>query len=87
MPTKHERIGVVKDDELRAALDSVAPLLETTPSTATLVHVLAVRGAQALREDAVQRAELLRELAEWSTGAEPPWDPTVLARVDELTQP
>jgi hypothetical protein len=31
--------------------------------------------------------ELLRELADWSTGGEPPWDPSVLARIDELTAP
>jgi hypothetical protein len=87
MPTKHERIAVVKDQELREALDSVAPLFEGPRSAASLVHELAIRGAQALRDDAERRNELLRELADWSTSGEPPWDPSVLARIDELTAP
>jgi hypothetical protein len=87
MPTKHERIGVVKDEELAAALESVAPLVDTSTPTATLVHDLAVRGAQAMRFDDDERSALLQELAEWSTSDDPPWDPDVLARIDELTAP
>jgi hypothetical protein len=46
---------------------------------------LAVRGAQALREDAERRKKRLGELAHLSTRAEPPWDRDVLARIDDLT--
>jgi len=85
MPTKHERIGVVKDEALTEALESVASILAPTLPAATMVHDLAIRGAQALRDDAARRTRLLGELAAWSTGDRPPWDPDVLARIDELT--
>jgi len=49
MPARYECIGVVKDEELSAALDSVAPLVEAETPTATLVRDLAIRGARALR--------------------------------------
>ena len=85
MPTKHERIGVVKDAALSQALDSVVPFIGSTTPAATVVHDLAIRGAQALRDEAARRDALLRELAAWSTGEDPPWDVEVLARVDDLT--
>jgi len=84
MPTKHERIGVVKDEALQQALESVASIVGATPA-ATVVHDLAIRGARAIQDDAARRSELLRDLAEWSTGDAPPWDPDVLARIDELS--
>jgi hypothetical protein len=84
MPTKHERIGVVKDESLVEALESVAPFIESDTPAATLVHDLAIRGAQALRVDEERRRERLRELAEWSTSDNPPWDRDVLERIDEL---
>jgi hypothetical protein len=85
VPTRHERIGVVRDDELSAALESVSGFVSPGTPAATLVHDLAIRGASALRQDEERRAAALRELAEWSTGANPPWDPDVLARIDELS--
>jgi hypothetical protein len=86
MPTKHERIGVIKDEELSAALESVAPLVEANTPAAALVRDLAIRGARALREDEERRRESIERLVEWSTGVnEPPWDPEVLARIDDLT--
>lgn len=85
MPTKHERIGVIKDEELSDALDSVAPLIETGTSAATVVRDLAIRGARALREEEGRRRESIERLVEWSTGDDPPWDPDVLARIDDLT--
>ena len=85
MPTKHERIGVVKDQALVEALESIAPLVGPTAPAATVVHDLAIRGAQALRDEETSRRELLRELADWSTSDDPPWDPDVLSRIDELT--
>jgi hypothetical protein len=85
MPTKHERIGVVKDEALIQALESVAPLLGMATPAATRVHDLAIRGAQAVRDDHARRDELLGELAAWSTSEHPPWDRDVLARIDDLT--
>lgn len=85
MPTKHERIGVIKDGALVEALESVAPLVAAATPAASLVHDLAIRGAQAMREEQARRGELLRELANWSTSPDPPWDPEVLSRIDELT--
>ncbi|CAN5603879.1 hypothetical protein BH20ACT18_BH20ACT18_03350 [soil metagenome] len=85
MPTKHERIGVVKDQALAEALESVASLIGPKAPTATVVHDLAIRGAQAMCDEETGRRELLRELAHWSTSDDPPWDPDVLSRVDELT--
>ncbi len=85
MPTKHERIGVVKDEALQQALESVASIVGATTPAATVVHDLAIRGARAIQDDATRRTRLLRDLAEWSTGDTPPWDPNVLARIDELS--
>lgn len=85
MPTKHERIGVVKDDALTDALDSVRSIVDAATPAATLVHDLAIRGARALRDDLSGRNDLLRELAARSTSDDPPWDRDVLARIDELS--
>jgi hypothetical protein len=87
MPTKHERIAVIKDEQLAAALDSVAPLVAADTPTAALVHDLAIRGARALRDEDQQRRDSIERLIEWSTrSADPPWDPETLARIDELTR-
>jgi hypothetical protein len=86
MPTRYERIGVIKNEDLSDALDSVAPLVEAGTPAATLVRDLAIRGARALREEEDRRRESLERLVEWSTGvSDPPWDPEVLAHIDELT--
>ncbi len=85
MPTKHARIGVVKDEALQEALESVASIVGTTTPAATVVHDLAIRGARAIQDDAARRDEFLRDLAAWSTGDAPPWDRDVLARIDEIS--
>lgn len=85
MPTRHDRIGVVKDQALSEALESVASIVGASTPAATVVHDLAVRGARALCQDAERRDALLAELARLSTSAQPPWDQDVLARIDELT--
>ncbi len=85
MPTRQERIGVVRDDALSAALESVRSIQGETTPLAARVRDLAIRGAEALRADERRRRELLTELAEWSTSDDPPWDREVLARVDELS--
>ena len=55
MPTKHPRINVTKDADLAAAIARARPLLNGAPE-ATIVHDLAIRGAEALAED--ERARL-----------------------------
>lgn len=86
MPTRYERIGVIKNEDLSDALDSVAPLVEVGIPAATLVRDLAIRGARALREEEGRRRESIELLVEWSTGGkDPPWDPDVLAQIDDLT--
>lgn len=84
MPTRHQRIPVTNDDELREALDRAAPFVAPGTRTATLVHDLAIEGARSVAADRERRASALRRLAERLGRAQPPWDPEVLAHVDEL---
>jgi hypothetical protein len=84
MPTKHSRIAVVHDDALQAALERAAPLLAPETRAARLVHELAIRGAEALVADRADRAAGLARIADWTRRGEPPWDPDVLAHIDEL---
>jgi hypothetical protein len=87
VPTRHERIGVIKDEELSAALDSVSGFMAKGTSAAALVHDLAIRGAQALRDEEERRRAGIERLVGWSTGeSEPPWDPRILANIDQLTR-
>lgn len=72
MPTRYGRIGVLRDEALAAALESVAPIVGVNAPAATVVHDLAIRGAQALRAEAEHRRELLQRLADWSTSDDPP---------------
>lgn len=67
LPTKHKRIAVTKDGELAEAMAKVERLFPDTPAS-TLVHDLAVRGADALLADQERRARALEALVEWSTG-------------------
>lgn len=81
MPTKHPRIAVTKDEELADALDRVEALFDGKPA-ATIVHDLAVRGAEAVLADEQRRREAIQRLIDWSTG--PDMDRETLARIDEL---
>jgi hypothetical protein len=81
MPTKHPRIMVTKDEELADALARVERLFDGTPA-ATIVHDLAVRGADAVLADEQRRREAIQSLIEWSTG--PDMDRETLLRIDEL---
>jgi hypothetical protein len=85
VPTKHPRIAVTCDDELRTALDQAAAVTGANVPRARLVHDLAVRGAASLVTEQNDRAARLKRLADMSTGKLPaPWDRDVLARIDEL---
>lgn len=81
MPTKHPRINVTKDPELAAAIARARPLLNGAPE-ATIVHDLAIRGAEALAEDEALRREALEDLLAWSLSDE--MDRETLRNIDEL---
>jgi hypothetical protein len=66
MPTKHPRINVTKDPELARAIARSRPLLNGT-GEATIVHDLAIRGAEALAADEELRAKAIKELVRLST--------------------
>ena len=82
MPTEFDRIAVTKTPELNDVLDRVSPFLRPGTPTATAVRELAIRGAEALLAEHEARRDALERLAEWSTGADSPFDRDVLARID-----
>ncbi len=83
MPTKHERIAVTKDPELTAALERVAGVVEPGAKPATLVHDLAVLGADTLIAERRDRQEGIDRLIARSIAEDPGFDREVLARADD----
>lgn len=83
MATRFVRIPVTKDDALSEALDRAKALEEDKPM-ATLVHDLAIRGANALVEEKRDRAEQLAWVAEATSSPRALWDLDALERIDEL---
>lgn len=84
MPTRFTRIPITKDLALAEALDRVAPLLEPGQPAATLVHDLAIRGAEALLIEHGRQDDAIERLIERSTSAEPGFDVDVARHIDEL---
>jgi hypothetical protein len=84
VPTRFTRIPVTKDLALAEALDRVAPLVEPNQPAATLVHDLAIRGAEELFAERGRQAEAIERLIERSTSTDPGFDVEVAQRVDEL---
>jgi hypothetical protein len=82
--TRFDRIPVTKDPALAEALERVTPLIGVGKPTATLVHDLAIRGADALIEEKRDRAQQLAWVAEVTTSPHVLWDPEVAERIDEL---
>jgi hypothetical protein len=82
MPTRHDRIPVTKDPELAAALERVAALVPAGVKPATLVHDLAVRGADALLAERRDDADALEALITRSTGDDPGYDRDLLGDID-----
>jgi hypothetical protein len=80
MPTKHQRIAVTNDAELREALARVERLFDGTP-TARIVHDLAVEGAQVVADAERRRRDAIQWLIEWSTGDD--MDRETLLCIDE----
>jgi len=84
VPTRFARIPVTKDLALTDALERVAPLLDPDQPAATLVHDLAIRGAESLLAERGAQAEAIERLIERSTSKDPGFDVEVAQRVDEL---
>jgi hypothetical protein len=84
MPTRFARIPVTKDLALAEALERVAPLLAANQPAATLVHDLAIRGAEALLVEHSRRTGAIERLIERSTSADPGFDIEVAQQVDKL---
>lgn len=85
MATAHPRIAVTRDPELDAALRRAGSLLGADPPAARLVRDLALRGARALEDDAGESRRRRRAFAQRIASDEPPWDRSVLARVEDLS--
>ncbi|MHB8470212.1 MAG: hypothetical protein ACYDCH_10720 [Gaiellaceae bacterium] len=83
MPTQHPRIPVTKDATLAEALLEVAPFFPGK-KPATVVHDLAVKGAEAVLREQGVRERAIRRLINRSTTRSDSLDRDVLERVDEL---
>lgn len=83
MPTKHDRISVVKDAELAAVIEETRrlPGFEGRPAAAIL-RELALQGAAFRRSDDERRRRLRLDLDDAVASGAPPWDAEVLADVD-----
>jgi hypothetical protein len=84
MPTRFVRIPVTKDQALAEALDRVAPLVEPDRPAASLVHDLAIRGAEAMIAERQLNTEGIERLIAHSTSSDPGFDVDVARRIDEL---
>ena len=74
---------MTKDLALTEALDRVAPFVEPEQPAASLVHDLAIRGADAMLAERQRDAEAIELLIEHSTSADPGFDVNVARRIDE----
>lgn len=84
VPTSHNRIAVTKDSKLAEALDRAAALASPGTPTASLVHDLAIRGAEALLAAHRDDARAIERLIRRSTSANPGYDGDILADLDGL---
>ncbi len=83
MPTKHQRIPVVRDAALEQALADAERLLGPAAHNAGRVHELALRGVEALKREEAARREGLERLAALSTASTAPFDRDLLLRLDD----
>ncbi len=72
-----------RDEELSAALEKVAAFVSDAPA-ATVVHDLAVKGAEALLVEREEEDAALERLIAFSTERQPLVDWDVLEHVEEL---
>jgi hypothetical protein len=82
MPTHPDRIPVANDADLAVALDRVAAIVPQGTDAATLVHDLAIRGAEALLADYRADPAVIERAVAHTTGEDPPFDRAVLADID-----
>jgi hypothetical protein len=75
---------VTKDQALAEALERVAPFVEAEQPAASLVHDLAIRGAEAMLAEHQSDADAIECLIEHSTSVDPGFDVDVAQRIDEL---
>ena len=84
MPKRPDHIPVTNDDELFVALDSVRAIVAPYTDLPTLVHDLAIRGAESLLAEHRADPAVIERLIEDTTGDNPPFDREVLANIDRL---
>jgi hypothetical protein len=84
VPTSHTRIPVTRDPALAEALDRAAAVTGRRTPAATLVHDLAIRGAEALVADHRADGRAIERRVERSASDDPGCDLAVLADVDRL---
>jgi hypothetical protein len=77
MPTKHPRISVTKDERLTAALARVEGVFGDA-GAGTIVHTLAIKGAEVVAQEEHDREQAIERLVLLST------DPAALLDVDVL---
>ncbi len=75
---------MTKDLALAEALDRVAPFVGAEQPAASLVHDLAIRGAEAMLAERQHDEEAIERLVEHSTSADPGFDVDIAQRIDEL---
>ena len=78
------RIPVTKDPALAEALQRAAALVDPATPAATLVHDLAIRGAQALLADHQHDTRAIQRLIRRTTSEDPGYDRDVLEDIDRL---
>ena len=83
IPTRHPRISVTNDPALDEAITRARTWMGRAPD-ATIVHDLAIRGAEALTREEGRRREALNELADWATDPTSSMDRETLLHIDEL---
>jgi hypothetical protein len=81
VPTKHRRISVTSDDVLT---DAVARAARHFPGAgeATIVHALAIKGAELLEREQKERQAALERLVAWSTDPDSSMDRALLIDID-----
>ncbi len=83
VPTRHPRISVTNDPALDEAITRARTWMNGAPE-ATIVHDLAIRGAEAMTQDETLRREALERLTDWATDTGSSLDRETLLRIDEL---
>jgi hypothetical protein len=84
MPKRPDHISVPYDDELFVAIDHVLAGRPQGTDLASLVHDLAIRGAESQLAEHRPDPEVIERLIKRTTSDDPPFDREVLANIDRL---